>query len=67
MGFRNPYRLLDAYRAGLMAAVLGRHGNGRVVHKPGVMWVLEAGGDVSAGDHFTVELPPESGEALESV
>jgi MOSC domain-containing protein YiiM len=56
-GLRNPCRQLDAFQPGLMAAVLGRDPEGRVVRKSGVMAVVISGGDVTVGDAITVELP----------
>ena len=56
-GLRNPCRQLDDFQPGLMAAVLGRDGEGRLVRKSGVMAVVIRGGDVQAGDGIAVELP----------
>jgi MOSC domain-containing protein YiiM len=56
-GLRNPCGQLDAFRPGLMAAVLGRDPAGRLVRKAGVMAVVIAGGDISPGDAIAVELP----------
>jgi len=56
-GLRNPCRQLDAFQPGLMAAVLDRDAEGRLVRKSGVMAVVITGGDVQAGDAIAVELP----------
>jgi MOSC domain-containing protein YiiM len=40
-----------------MQATLKRHGDGKLVRKPGVMAVVLRGGDVRAGDVVVVELP----------
>jgi MOSC domain-containing protein YiiM len=56
-GLRNPCGQLDAFRPGLMQAVLGRDAGGRLVRKSGVMAIVISGGDVKAGDAITVELP----------
>jgi MOSC domain-containing protein YiiM len=56
-GLRNPCRQIDAYQHGLMAAVLGRAPQGRLIRKAGVMAIVIAGGDVRAGDSIAVELP----------
>lgn len=56
-GLRNPCRQIEAFRPGLLAAVLGRDAEGRVIRKTGVMAVVVEGGDVKAGDPITVELP----------
>jgi hypothetical protein len=56
-GLRNPCRQLDGFQPGLVAAVLGRDGEGRLVRKSGVMAIVIRGGDVQAGDAIAVELP----------
>src|SRR3712207_2143403 len=58
-GLRNPCAQLDRLRPGLMAATLGRDGQGNLVRKAGVMAVVLAGGEVRPGDPIGVELPPE--------
>lgn len=57
-GLRNPCRQLDRFRPGLMAAVLDRDAEGRLVRKAGIMGVVLAGGAVRPGDAVQVELPP---------
>ena len=57
-GLRNPCRQLDRFRPGLMAAVLDRDAEGRLVRKAGIMGVVLAGGAVRPGDAVGVELPP---------
>ncbi len=66
-GLRNPCRQLDTFRPGLMAAVLGRDAQGRLVRKSGVMAIVIAGGDVKAGDAIAVELPAGKPRPLEPV
>ena len=56
-GLRNPCRQLDAFRPGLMAALLGRDAAGRVLRKGGVMAVVQEGGEVAPGDRIEVRLP----------
>jgi MOSC domain-containing protein YiiM len=56
-GLRNPCRQIDAFQQGLTAAVLGRDLEGRLIRKAGVMAIVIAGGDVTAGDLIAVELP----------
>ena len=56
-GLRNPCWQIDAFKPGLLACVLGRDAAGRVVRKAGVMAVVIAGGDITAGDTIGVELP----------
>lgn len=66
-GLRNPCRQLDAFRPGLMAAVLDRDGEGRLIRKAGIMATVLVGGVVRPGDVITVELPREPHRALEPV
>jgi MOSC domain-containing protein YiiM len=58
-GLRNPCAQLDALQRGLMAAVLDRDSNGRLVRKAGIMGVVLIGGTVTAGDRIDVE--PQAG------
>ena len=66
-GLRNPCAQLDRFQPGLMAAVLGRDADGKLVRKAGVMGVVLAGGEVRPGDAVRVEEPPEPWERLERV
>jgi MOSC domain-containing protein YiiM len=66
-GLRNPCRQIEAFRPGLLAAVLGRDAEGRVVRKTGVMAIVVEGGDVKAGDPVTVKLPAEPHRPLAPV
>ena len=56
-GLRNPCAQLDGHAPGLMAALIERAADGRLVRKGGVMAVVIAGGRVRAGDRIAVELP----------
>jgi len=66
-GLRNPCKQLDRFRPGLMAAVLGRDDQGRLVRKAGIMGVVLAGGEVRPGDAIRIELLPKPHRALEPV
>ncbi|MFB9706924.1 MOSC domain-containing protein [Streptosporangium nondiastaticum] len=66
-GLRNPCAQIEAFRSGLLARVVGRDEEGRVVRRAGVMGVVVAGGAVRAGDRVEVELPPPPYRALERV
>ena len=66
-GLRNPCAQLDAFRPGLMRALLGRHPDGSLARRAGVMAVVIAGGEVRAGDAVTVSLPPLPHRRLERV
>ena len=58
-GLRNPCRQIDAFKPGLMAALLGHDDQGNLIRKSGIMGVVLAGGTVKPGDTIRVELPPE--------
>jgi MOSC domain-containing protein YiiM len=66
-GLRDPCRQLNTYRPGLMAAVLDRDKQGNMILKAGIMGVVLAGGEITAGDTIRVELPPEPHLRLERV
>lgn len=66
-GLRNPCVQIDAFRRGLLAAVLDRDEAGRVVRKSGVMAVVRAGGVVAPGDAIRAELPAPPHRPLERV
>jgi MOSC domain-containing protein YiiM len=66
-GLRNPCTQLDQIQSGLMAAVLDRDEQGKLIRKAGVMAVVIAGGQVQPGAAITVELPPEPHHPLEPV
>jgi MOSC domain-containing protein YiiM len=62
-----PCMQLDRFQPGLMAAVLARDAQGRLVRKTGVMGVVEAEGVVYAGDPIAVRLPDGPRHRLEPV
>jgi MOSC domain-containing protein YiiM len=66
-GLRNPCRQLDAYRSGLMQAVLDRDADGRPVRLAGVMAVVRAGGTVRPGDAIAARLPDGPHRPLQPV
>ncbi|NNU43264.1 MOSC domain-containing protein [Ramlibacter montanisoli] len=66
-GLRNPCRQIDRFQPGLMAKVLDRDANGRVVRKTGVMAVVRRGGTVRAGDAIVLQLPETPHHPLEPV
>ena len=66
-GLRHPCRQLDRYQKGLMAAVLDRDEDGRLLRKAGVMSVVVAGGVVRPGDPIEVRLPAGEHRPLEPV
>ena len=66
-GLRNPCAQLDRFQPGLLAAVLARDADGRLVRKAGVMGIVLAGGDLRPGDAVEIELPPPPYRVLEVV
>jgi len=66
-GLRNPCAQLEEIQRGLMAAVLDRDAEGRLVRKAGVMGVVVSGGTVRPGDAIAVELPVAPHRPLEPV
>ncbi len=66
-GLRNPCIQLEKIQTGLMAAVLDRDTDGKLVRKAGVMAVVVAGGDVRPGDPIEVELPAPPHQPLSPV
>ena len=66
-GLRNPCVQLDRFRPGLMAAVLDRDAEGRLIRKAGVMAIVVAGGEIRPGDPVRVTLPPAPHRALAPV
>jgi MOSC domain-containing protein YiiM len=66
-GLRNPCAQLDQFQPGLMAAVLDRDAQGRLIRKAGIMGIVLTGGDVRTDDPIRVELPPEPHRSLAPV
>ena len=66
-GIRNPCKQINAYRAGLMDALLDRNPDGTLIRKAGIMSVVLKGGTVKPGDAIRVTLPPEPHRPLEPV
>ncbi len=54
-GLRNPCNQLDRFQAGLMAAVLGRDEQGKLIRKAGVMGIVVVGDKVCLGDSICIE------------
>jgi MOSC domain-containing protein YiiM len=66
-GLRNPCTQLDQLQPGLMAAVLGRDADGKLIRKAGVMGIVIESGEIFPGDSIRVEQPPEPHQRLERV
>jgi len=66
-GLRNPCYQLDGIQKGLMAAVLDRDADGRLIRKAGVMAIVLTDGLVRQGDTIAVTLPAKPHRPLEKV
>ena len=66
-GLRNPCRQLEGLQSGLMAAVLDRDADGRLVRKAGILGVVLESGTVRPGDPISVTLPPAPHAPLQPV
>lgn len=66
-GLRNPCRQLDMIQPGLMAAVIGRGPDGKLLRKAGVMAIVLTGGEVRPCDTIRVTLPPHPHLPLDRV
>ncbi|KRE00019.1 molybdenum cofactor biosysynthesis protein [Bosea sp. Root381] len=66
-GLRNPCSQIEAFKPGLLKAVLGRDEQGNIVRKAGIMGIVLEGGEIRAGDAVAVTLPAEPHRALERV
>ncbi len=66
-GLREPCKLLDRVRPGLMAATIERRADGEIWRKAGVMGVVLASGMVRPGDAIEVELPAPPHRALRPI
>lgn len=53
-GLRNPCAQIEAFKPGLLAAVLDRRADGTLIRKAGVMAIVVKGGVVRAGDAIVV-------------
>jgi MOSC domain-containing protein YiiM len=66
-GLRNPCSQIEAFQAGLLAAVLDKDEDGSLIRKAGVMGVVLEGGEIQPGDAIFLTLPPEPYRKLERV
>lgn len=66
-GLRNPCVQIEAFRPGLLKAVLGRNADGGLIRKAGIMGIVLEGGEVRSGDRIGVTLPAPPHRALERV
>ena len=66
-GLRNPCVQIDAFRRGLMHAVLGKAPDGSLIRKSGVMAVVLAGGSIERGDPIMIALPEGEQRPLQPV
>ncbi|OQP84258.1 MOSC domain-containing protein [Rhizobium rhizosphaerae] len=66
-GLRNPCAQIEAFRSGLLKAVLPLDATGQPVRKAGIMAVVLQGGAVHKGDLIDVILPDGPHQPLERV
>jgi MOSC domain-containing protein YiiM len=66
-GLRNPCIQIDRFQKGLMAAVLGRDEEGRLIRKSGIMGIVLESGDVRPGDAILAVLPSGPHQPLDVV
>ena len=66
-GLRNPCKQLDDYQSGLLAAVLDRDDEGRLLRKAGVMAVVVESGVIRPNDPIRITRPPEPHHPLQRV
>lgn len=66
-GLRNPCAQIEAFRPGLLAAVLPRDATGQLQRRAGVMGVVLQGGAVAPGDALRIEPPLPPHRPLERV
>ena len=66
-GLRNPCGQIDKFKHGLMAAVLDKTSDGKLIRKSGVMGVVVQGGRVAAGQGIRVKLPTSPHCAMQVV
>ncbi len=66
-GLRNPCAQIEAFRPGLLAAVLDKAADGTLIRKAGVMGIVLTSGRVAAADMIRVVEQPERYRALRPV
>ena len=66
-GLRNPCAQIDKFKHGLMAAVLDKTSDGKLIRKSGVMGVVVRGGSVAAGQGMRVKLPASPHRSMQVV
>lgn len=66
-GLRNPCAQIEAFRPGLLKAVLGRDAQGRLIRKAGIMGIVLNGGEIRPGDAIAVTFPAGPHRPLDRV
>ncbi|OLP62355.1 molybdenum cofactor biosysynthesis protein [Xaviernesmea oryzae] len=66
-GLRNPCPQIEAFRSGLLKALVYKDDQDRLVRKAGIMTVVLKSGTVRPGDPITIILPPLPHHPLERV
>jgi len=66
-GLRNPCSQIEAFKSGLLSAVLDKQPNGVLVRKTGVMGIVVRGGVVKVGDSVVITHTPSRHVVLQPV
>lgn len=66
-GLRNPCAQIDAFKNGLLKAVLDFDQEGKLIRKAGIMGIVKQGGTLKPGDVIRVELPALPHQRLEVI
>ena len=66
-GLRNPCNQLNDFQEGLLAAVLDKDDEGRLIRKSGIMGIVLEAGRIKEGDDIYVDLPDGPHIPLERV
>ncbi|PLR95154.1 MOSC domain-containing protein [Bacillus sp. T33-2] len=66
-GLRSPCKQIDQFQHGLMAAVLDRDSEGKLIRKAGIMAIVLEGGIARPEDQIRVELPSMPHRTLQPV
>lgn len=66
-GLRNPCAQIEAFRPGLLAAVVDKAPDGSLIRKAGIMTIVLASGPIAPDDEISVALPPPPHHPLERV
>lgn len=66
-GLRNPCHQIEAFKEGLLGAVLTKDAHGNSTKKAGIMGIVTSSGSISASNTIEVEFPPPPHKPLQRV